>query len=341
MLYRLSQKQYTMSTESQAIKSLKILGEKSEKALINVKQQILEQKIADPKTNKAISQYVSRWNDTTRPGILALACEAAGGELDEATPLQVALLFIDATMDIHDDIIDDSVAKKNVKTLYGRLGKEAALLIGDGFMVKGFSHLHQAIESLPRERQDMIMATVNDFLLEVMDAHIQEIPLKAKKWHVKPETYLQVITKKSADLEGHMKIGAIYGGGSPKEVQALGTYGRTLGLLLAIRLEFIDIFETDELSNRIKYECLPLPILYAIQNKTQRAKIKQILSNEKISQSNCDEIVDIVQASKEVSDLRNHLETLKKEAVNSLASLKNRQAKSNLTMLAASMLEDL
>ena len=330
-----------MPAESLAEKSLKILSWKSEKAIASFKQIILEEKMSIEKVNMVLEQYTSRWNDTTRPGTLALSCEAAGGKPDEAVPLQVALLFIDATMDVHDDIIDESVAKKNVKTIYGRLGKEAALLIGDAFMVKGFSRLHKTLEKLPREKQELIMAGIRDSLLEVVDAHISEAPLKAKKWHVKPETYLQVLSKKAADIEGRMKVGAIYGGGSSKEVEALSKFGRNLGILLAIRAEFVDMFETDELSNRMKNECLPLPVLYTIQNKTQREKIRRILSTEKISKDDCENIVDMVQNSKEVLALRTYLKILEKEAVQSLAALKKSQAKSNLQVIAASMLEDL
>lgn len=330
-----------MSGERLAEKSLSILKEKSEKAISSFKQTVLEEKTGIKKVNTVLEQYISRWTDTTRPGTLALSCEAAGGKPDEAVPLQVALLFIDATMDIHDDIIDESSAKKNVKTIYGRLGKEAALLIGDAFMVRGFSHLQEAVEKLPREQQALIIAGVREFLLEVVDAHISEAPLKAKDWSVKPETYLQVLTKKAADIEGRMKVGAIYGGGSQKEVEALSKYGRKLGLLLAIRAEFVDMFETDELANRMKKEVLPLPVLYAIQNRTQREKIRGILSTEKITKDDCANIVNLVQNSKDAIELRSYLEILEKEAADSLAALKKSKAKSSLQFIAASMLEDL
>jgi len=77
-----------MASESLAEKALKILSEKSEKARVTVKQTILQEKIGIKKTDETIQQYLSRWNDTTRPGLLALACEAVGGNPEEAIPLQ-------------------------------------------------------------------------------------------------------------------------------------------------------------------------------------------------------------------------------------------------------------
>ena len=163
-----------MVTENAAEQSLKILSEKSEKSIELFKQTNLQEEKINERLAKVVQQYLSRWKDTTRPGMLALASEAAGGQQGKALPLQFALLHIDATMDIHDDIIDESLSKKRVKTIYGKMGKETALLIGDKFMVKGFVQLHTALENLPLERRRLIMAGVNDFLFEVVDAHVSE-----------------------------------------------------------------------------------------------------------------------------------------------------------------------
>jgi len=330
-----------MASESLAEKALKILSEKSEKARVTVKQTILQEKIGIKKTDETIQQYLSRWNDTTRPGLLALACEAVGGNPEEAIPLQIALHFIDATMDIHDDIIDESIAKKNRKTIYGKLGKEAALLIGDALMVKGFYYLHRALEGLQEERKSLIMDGVKDFLSEVVDAHISELPLKAKKWKVKPETYLQVLTKKAADIEGRMKVGAIYSGGSQREIDVMSNYGRNLGVLLAVRAEFVDMFEPDELMHRIKHECLPLPVLCAFQSCKYRKRIQEILIKETLTKEDCNELVGIVCETSEWLRLKQHLVNLEKEAKQVLTILPHRQAKKELYLLVASMQEDL
>jgi geranylgeranyl pyrophosphate synthase len=331
-----------MTKESLAEKSLLTLNEKSDKARKLVKKIILEEKLSQEKINQAVELYLSRWNDTTRPGTLALSYEAVGGEPDKAVSLQTALLLIDATMDIHDDILDESLAKKNIKTIYGKLGKEAALLIGDALMVKGFSQLHKALENLPQERQALIIDEVHTFLLEVVDAHIIEAQLKAKKWSLKPETYLQVLTKKAADIEGRMKVGAIYGGGSPHEVETLGKFGRNLGILLLIRAEFVDMFERDELTNRVKNECLPLPILYAIQNKTCKRKIRKILLKaNKISKYDCDAVVEIIDNSAEVLTLKNYLLEIEKEAIHLLDFINKNQVESELHSIVISSLENL
>ena len=329
-----------MAIESRTEKARKILNEKSAKARAIVKHSILEKQIGIGKVDKAIDQYLSRWDDTTRPGVLALACEAAGGKR-EAVPLQVALLFIDATMDIHDDIIDESVTKKNRKTVYGKLGKEATLLIGDAFMVKGFYCLQNAIENLPKDQRLMIMDGVKDFLSEVVEAHISEAPLKTKKLRLRPETYFQILKKKAADIEGHMKVGAIYGGGSARQIEALSKYGRNIGVLLAVKSDFVDVFEPSELMHRIKYEVLPLPLLYALRSHKHGKQIQEILKRDCLGNEDCSELVEIVYETKEIELLKVILKNLEKEAVHATDTLFNGQAKEELQLLATSMMEDL
>jgi len=329
-----------MDNEELGGKALEVLRFKSKEALESTKKAILEEKMSK-RADAALRDYVKKWDDTTRPGVLSLACEAVNGNLNKLIPLQTAMLLIAATMDIHDDIIDKSATKVTGKTIYGKTGVETALLLGNAFLVKGFIQLHKAIEKLPRERQLLINDTAKDFLFEVIKAHIIEVELRNRKWNVKPKEYLQVLEEKAADIEGRMRIGAIFGGGTSGEIEALGKYGRCLGVLLAVRSDFVDIFEPRELENRVKNECLPLPVLYALENDNCRKRIMKLLSSEMISKEGAQELVDIIYQAPEISYLRQHLRRLSKEAIHVLDNINPSETKAKLRVLAMSMLEDL
>jgi len=329
-----------MENERLAEKALKILCERSAKARELTKKAILKEKMSK-KAVEALKYYVKKWNDTTRPGVLSLACEAVGGSSEEIIPLQVALLSIAGWMDIHDDIIDKSATKNSEQTLYGKFGEETALLLGDAFLVKSFNQLCNAIENLPNDRKSLIINTAKDFLFEVIDAHIIETKLKNDKWNVRPEQYLHVLEKKAADIEGHMRIGAIFGGGSSQEIEVLSNYGRNLGVLLAVRSDFIDVFEPSELASRVKYECLPLPILYALQSNIHMKKIRRILLDWNINKNNVDELIEIIYDTVGMYQLRALLKELKNEAIIALNRLRENQAKKDLQLLISAMIEDL
>jgi len=330
-----------MVNKGLAEKALAILQAKSEKALKNAKELVLQEKFRCEKANEALQYYVSTWNDTTRPGVLALAHEAVGGKAEEVVPLQTAMLFIDAAMDIHDDIIDKSTKKGSKETLYGKFGEETALLIGNAFLVKGFNHLNKVTEKLPLDKKQLIMDAVKDSLFKVIDAHINEVELKKIKWNMDPEEYFRVLETKATDIEGHMRVGAIFAGGTNQEIKAIARYGKYLGTLLLIREDFVDVYEPDELMNRIKYECLPLPVIYALQNKARKKEVSKILSKENIDENDTTNIVEIIYKMPEISQLKRRLEILKRKALTELIYLRQTKIIDELKLMILSALEDL
>ena len=149
---------------------------------------------------------------------------------------------------------------------------------------------------------DPIAKTIQDTLLQVGDAHLIESKLKTQR-QIKPNEYLRMVKKKGANIELLMEVGAIIGKGSPKEVRALGQYGRILGSLITLREEFVDMFEPEELQNKIRTKCLPLPILYALEDTRYEKEIAKILSQEAISTEAAEKIVDLVFKSRGVEAL--------------------------------------
>jgi geranylgeranyl pyrophosphate synthase len=137
-----------------------------------------------------------------------------------------------------------------------------------------------------------------------------------------------------------IKLGAMLGGGSEKEIQALARYGRIFGTLAALREEFIDIFESEELNNRIQNECLPLPVLYALQDKNS-TEIRRILSKRELSDGDITKLLDLVLESKQVRKLKNKMETLAKEACTLLLAIENRGSLNIFTQMVQTLTEDL
>jgi len=110
---------------------------------------------------------------------------------------------------------------------------------------------------------------------------------------------------------------------------------------LAVRSDFIDVFEPSELASRVKYECLPLPILYALQSNIHMKKIRRILLDWNINKNNVDELIEIIYDTVGMYQLRALLKELKNEAIIALNRLRENQAKKDLQLLISAMIEDL
>ena len=111
------------------------------------------------------------------------------------------------------------------------------------------------------------------------------------------------------------QIGAIIGNGTPQQIENLGQYGKTLGVLMTIREEFINMFEPEELTNRFKNECLPLPILYAFKDVALKQKILEFLEKDEITEAKLDEILELVYKDPEVRKLGKYMHLSVKETI--------------------------
>lgn len=318
---------------------LDILHSRSAKAISIARRELFAMPV-EGKGHEALKYYATNWDDTSHPGILSLACEAVGGHEDKAVPIQVATLILTAAMDIHDDVIDHSRTKNGRSTVFGKFGKDIALLTGDALWLKGFTLLHDAEGDFSHETQEAIARTIKRNFYDVGNAHMLELVVRGNR-DVSPQEYLRVLEMKASNISVHAAVGAIVGGGSPVEIKNLEKYGRILGMLITLREEFVDVFEPEELWNRAKNECLPLPILYTMEDAVSKDLVIKILSKTEVSEKDAERVVTMVFHSKKVQMLRKRMKGWSKEALRIVSGLPRSNATSTLSKLIMGALEDL
>ena len=251
--------------------------------------------------------------DAAHPALIGLACEAVGGNADLTTQVGVAYVLLAGGADIHDDIIDDSAFKYSRETVLGKFGKDIAILAGDALLFKGFFTLEAACTALPREHKNAVLDLTKSAFFGISSAEAEESILREKSCSPPPEEYLDMIKTKAAVGEATMKIGAILGGGTAEKVEALGKYGRAIGILLTVRDEFIDTFDLDELRNRVAKECLPLPVLFTLNDSKKEDKLNCLLKEGAVTEKKQKKILDLVTNSKGTRELKKQMRSIIKE----------------------------
>jgi geranylgeranyl diphosphate synthase type I len=260
----------------------KILAKRGKKALEIVRREVLEEKIECKEACEALHYFIIEyWHDLARPTLLSLCCEAVGGNPDATVPFAVSLSLISGALDIHDDIIDQSKTKYGRPTVYGKYGKEIALLAADALLFKGFTLLQKACMQIPDEKATKIIDIVKNMFYELGDAEAMELRLRGTL-DVTPEEYLHIIEKKAADTEAHARIGAIIGNATEIKQENLGKYGRLLGIASIIRDDIFDLFDSREAKHRVKKEHLPLPLIYSLTQRKNKSLICASLSKKNI-----------------------------------------------------------
>jgi heptaprenyl diphosphate synthase len=318
---------------------MKELQRRSRKCHELVRNSLLSEKIENRRLRDALEHYFSYWNDFSHPGLFSVACQAVGQNPDSMLQPQAALAMMAAAFDIHDDIIDRSPAKHGCLTVFGKFGGDIALLLGNAFLVDGFTFLGDAIVGLPDERAREVFRVIKGCLFEVGNAHALELNLRGRR-DVPPEEYMQILEMKSASIEADMHAAALFGSDDAVAANVMKKCGRILGTLATLREEFIDVFEADELNRRVQSEALPLPIMYALQDAQSKVRIRNLLQKEKLSTTDVNRLVDIVFASKSVTALIENMKKLVVADLSLVSRIKDPLAKATLRNLTLSMLED-
>jgi geranylgeranyl pyrophosphate synthase len=317
--------------------SIAILQQKGQKAVKLARQTVLQEKIGYKPLKEALGYFMEDWNDVLHPALVSLACEAVGGNPDITIQFGAALVLLAGGADVHDDIIDQSVTKGSKKTVFGKFGRDIAILVGDALLLKGTYLLHEAAELLPKNKRKTILTIVRQAFFEISGAEAKEASFRGKT-DLSVQEYLEIIRHKVAASEASTMIGAILGNGTEKEIEILGHYGRTFGILFAVRDEFVDVFEKDEITNRAKRECLPLPIIVAFQDNSRKIEIIKLLKG-RITADKIEKILDLSMDCKENREQVREMRRMVEQESLKLSTLQYSQ--SILELVMESTLEDL
>jgi geranylgeranyl pyrophosphate synthase len=320
---------------------LRILEAQGRESLEQARKRLSAIRVENVEAREGLKLYAKIWSDTIHPALLSLSCDAVSSNPFDVADLQVAVLLLTAAMDIHDDVLDKSKTKGSNPTIYGRFGEDLAILIGDALLLEGFMMMHSLRRSMDVESSDRIMEIVNNCLLEVGNAHLMELELK-RKIRVAPDEILRLIEKKAAIFEGICEIGAIAGNGSEGQIKVLKAVGRAFGYLVMLREEFIDMFESAELSSRLKNEYPPLPILYAIENHKVKKTVASLRRSRRITEDATQELVSVVYEDRNVIKLKETMTVKAMQTIELLnAYVMKKEPASKLALLLRGTLEDL
>lgn len=187
-----------------------------------------------------------------RPILMLAACEAAGGNIDQAMAAACAMEMIHTYSLIHDDLpaMDDDDFRRGNPTNHKVFGEATAILAGDGLLTEAFILLSspEAGGNLPpRERVAVIQEIARCAGSRGMvGGQVVDMESEGKKEIDLPTVQYIHTHKTGALIKASVKAGAILGGAGEAEVAALTRYGEAIGLAFQIADDILDIEGTTE-----------------------------------------------------------------------------------------------
>lgn len=213
------------------------------------------------KLRDAIAYSLLSGGKRLRPVLAWHACEAAGGDPEDALPACVALELVHCFSLVHDDLpaMDDDDLRRGIPTLHKHAGEAMAILAGDAMMTLAFEPLTTgAVSATLAKRSDLGIRLVRELVgatTSMISGQVYDtIPGTAPG--SSPIERVRVIHKHKtgALIRAACTMGgtcAQLSGGSPggsdESVAALGRFGDAVGLMFQIVDDLIDLEQPSEL----------------------------------------------------------------------------------------------
>ncbi|RKD34564.1 polyprenyl synthetase family protein [Thermohalobacter berrensis] len=217
-----------------------------------------------------------------RPILTLKTCELISGDYKPAIPFALAIEMIHTYSLIHDDLpaMDDDNYRRGKLTNHRVYGEAMAILAGDGLLNFAYEVMNEAILENNKDNHRLIKAFSKIATAAGVYGMIggQVVDILSENTKIDADT-LDFIHKHktSALIEASIVSGAIIGGASDNEINALEKYGKSIGLGFQIRDDILDTIGdmkklgkdigSDEEKNKSTYISL-----YGLENSINKTK---------------------------------------------------------------------
>ena len=178
-----------------------------------------------------------------RPTLCLFACEAAGGDPEDALPAAVAVEYVHNFSLIHDDIQDQDDTRHGRETLWHLWGLSKAVVAGNTLRVIADTTLHELVNSGLRPALALEVAeTLTESYLEMIEGQFLDLKYEGRQ-DIGTDRYLEMISKKTGALfRCSVNLGAMIGTDDKRTLFAFREFGRQLGYVFQIRDDVLGVW---------------------------------------------------------------------------------------------------
>lgn len=273
-----------------------------------------------------------------RPTTLILAAEAVGGEAEHVLPAAVSIEIIHNFTLIHDDIMDQADLRRGMPAVHVKWGTSGAIIAGDALYSKAFEIL--ASVNRPPERVVQCVSLLSKTCTDICEGQWMDISFE-KRAEVTEQEYLDMVEKKTGVLyAASAKIGAILGGATREEADALWEFGRLAGIGFQIYDDVLDLITPEVILGKDRGGDIieGKQTLIAIHALNKGVKI-DIFGKGKATKKEMDDALLLLRESGSLDYAMNKAISYVEEGKSKLGVLKDTKARKLLLGLADYMLE--
>ena len=278
-------------------------------------------------------RHVSRFRGKMLRPLLVLLSGKTLGELTQAhlTIATVVEMVHMATL-VHDDVLDEAELRRKGATINHLRGNEAAVLLGD-YLISHSYHLCSSLNSQYASRA--IGRTTN----QVCEGELLQIDNR-NNWELSEETYLRIISLKTASLCATCcALGGKLSGADDEQVRRLETYGQALGTAFQIQDDILDVIGDSHTVGKtlgidVEKGKMTLPMIHFLRTAPaeHRALLRSLLEGNDADKA--ERVRNLILPSKSISYAHDRAKRLIDRARTMLAELPDTDARRVMEMMA-------
>ena len=229
-----------------------------------------------------------------RPALLLLSAKLFDYQGRGAVRLGAVVEIIHTATLVHDDIIDEARTRRGRPAANTQWGNSKCVLAGDWLYM-------QAFKVAVQERNFRILDTLIELTQQMVEGELLQMEKLGKL--ITLDEHFDLIYRKTACLFSVcMRMGAILGGATPEQEDALGQYGRDLGMAFQIVDDVLDLTASEgvlgkPVASDLREGKVTMAVIHALERCTpeERTKIETILRDRGFNGVTHAQVLDILQ----------------------------------------------
>ncbi len=272
------------------------------KKLLKVENLIQHKLVSEVDLIKKMSDHhISSGGKRLRALLTLGSAKLSGYSLgDRDVNLAACVELIHSATLLHDDVIDESILRRGIKTTNSIWGNQSSILVGDYLLSRCF-------EIMVEDGDLEILKLLSSTSSKIAQGEVLQLQHKGEA-DLLEDTYINIINLKTAALfSAATKTGACLAGSNEKEKKALESYGKNLGLAFQIADDALDYYGKDKFFGKEIGKdffegktTLPLIIIFQKGNDEERQFLSEILKKEKRNEDDFSETLALINKYKAI-----------------------------------------
>ena len=284
-----------------------------------------------------LAKYSANGGKRTRPVVCFLGCMAVGGSAELASSAAASVEHFHTAALIHDDIADEGELRRGEPCLHLTMGLGLAINAGDLALsqVTGTVLQDDRLDDATKVRVlgELVRMTTRTIEGQALDIGWA----RDARWDISEDDYLAMASHKTAyySVAVPLACGAIIGGGTDEQVEALRSFGMATGLAFQLQDDLLNLVGDKEsvakdFRSDITEGKRTLMVVHALANPQVSDELRGILSAHTTNPELLARAVELMEQAGSIAHARELSLKLVREAKETLAPVELAQPAKDL-----------